>query len=86
MLTLDIDLLIHLGKENPADFESMKYLLIQKAIQSCAKPELGHKLQSAISTLQGDPKGSGATLLRRTIEEMNVDLNLLKYRGGVSGN
>ncbi|MBS1130168.1 MAG: hypothetical protein H6R16_1170 [Proteobacteria bacterium] len=86
MLTLDIDLLIHLGKENPADFESMKFLLIQKAIQSCAKPELAHKLQSAISTLQGDPKGRGATNLRQTIEEMNVDLRLLKYQGSVSGN
>ena len=85
MLTLDIDLLIHLANESPADFESMKFRLIETAIQSCAKPELAHKLQSAISTLHGEQNGRGINMLRRTIEEMNVDLSLLKYQGNVSG-
>lgn len=86
MQTLDIDLLIDLVRQRPEAFESMTSLLIQDAIQSCDKPDLGYRLQAAIASFQRDPKAHGANRLRSTIAEMHHDLGLLGDHAPAPGN
>lgn len=73
MQALDIDQLIRIARDNPAEFASRKAVLVGEAIRSSDKPEIAHRLQSSLSFLEHDSAGEGSAAFRATLAALDKE-------------
>lgn len=71
MQILDIDQLIRIARDNPAEFASRKAVLVGEAIRSSDNPEIARRLQSALSFLEQGSAGEGCAAFRATLAALD---------------